>query len=374
MIRLTRPSIDEEDIEAVAKVLRSGYLVQGARVAAFEAAVAARLGSAHAVAVSSGTAALHLALLALGVGPGDRVAVPAYSWIATANVVELIGATTVFVDVHPGTFDMDAAALAAVLDSGGGSVRAVMPVHAFGQPADLRAILPLCEARGIPVVEDAACALGAELDGRLAGTFGRLGCFSFHPRKAITTGEGGLIVTEDPGLARALRILRNHGIDPDRPGEFVRFAFNYRLTEVAAAMGLVQLAKLDRILGARREAAARYGPLLAGVPVVRPVLRDGAAHAYQSYVVRIPDASAAERDRIVARLREGGVEATIGTSHMPMAACFRERYGYEQGDFPGADRAFAETITLPLYEGITPEDQETVARVLAAALSSPAKG
>ena len=215
MIRLTVPSIEEDDLQAVREALASGFLVQGARVAAFEQAVAQRVGAAHAVAVSSGTAALHVALVALGVGPGDLVLTTAYSWIATANVIELAGAEPVFVDIDPATFNLAPDRLAEAIDrlEASGSLRrvkAILPVHAFGQPADMTSIGALADAHGIPVVEDAACALGAAWEGRPAGSWGRCGCFSFHPRKAITTGEGGLAVTDDAELARTMRALRNH--------------------------------------------------------------------------------------------------------------------------------------------------------------------
>jgi dTDP-4-amino-4,6-dideoxygalactose transaminase len=257
MIRLTIPSIEADDLEAVRAVLESGYLVQGPRVAAMEDQLAAYLGTKHVVAVSSGTAALHLALLALGVGRGDLVVTTTYSWPATANVIELCGARPVFVDIEPDTFNLSPGRLEETLaelagkPGTAGKVKAILPVHAFGQLADMPRILELAGRYGLPVVEDAACALGATWLGRPAGTWGIMGCFSLHPRKAITTGEGGFISTADADLARRLRTLRNHGLDPQAPApDFVEPGFNYRMTEFQAALGSTQLAKLDRILAA----------------------------------------------------------------------------------------------------------------------------
>ena len=360
MIRLTIPSIDEADLAAVREALASGYLVQGPRVAAFEQALAGRAGTAHAVAVSSCTAALHLALMALEIGRGNAVIVTAYSWVATANVIELCGAKPVFVDIRPDTFNMDPAQLESALESTA-AVKAVLPVHTFGQMADMQRILELARRHGVPVVEDAACALGATLGGRQAGTCGAMGCFSFHPRKAVTTGEGGMVVTDDPALARRLRALRNHGQDPDSPSpDFILPGFNYRMTEFQAALGLTQMTKLDRIVAARRRLAAHYDELLRGTPLQPSGVAAGSEPVYQSYVALLPGSAAAHRAGLIGALKERGIETTIGTWHMPMTTYFRERYGHKSGDFPVADDVFARSITLPLYETLTFEQQEEV--------------
>lgn len=371
MIRLTIPSIDEEDLQAVREALASGYLVQGPRVAAFEQAVADYVGTKHAVAVSNCTAALHLALLALDIRPGDLVIVTAYSFIATANVIELCGAQPVFVDIQPDTFNMDPNCLAEVLkrlmaaSETARRVKAILPVHTFGQMADMPAILELADQYELPVVEDAACALGATLHGRQAGTWGVMSCFSFHPRKAITTGEGGMIVTNDAALARRLRALRNHGQDPDAPSpDFILPGFNYRMTEFQAALGLTQRAKLDRIIAARRRLAAHYDELLKDTPLQAPAVAPGSQPVYQSYVVLLPERAAAWRAEMITRLKEQGVETTIGTWHMPMTTYFRTRYGYRMGDFPVADQVFARSLTLPLYEGLSEDEQKQVVQRL----------
>jgi perosamine synthetase len=244
MIRLTIPSIEEEDLQAVEDVLKTGFLVQGENVAGFEKSLAEYLKADHAIAVSNGTAALHLSLLSLDVGPGDIVLVTAYSFTATANVIELCGAEPVFVDIQPDTFNMDPDCLRAELNrlmalkETRKRVKAILPVHAFGLMADMGRILAEAGKYGLPVIEDAACALGACLEDKPAGTWGTLGCFSFHPRKAITTGEGGVINTNDPILAKKLRALRNHGLDPDSPTpDFILPGLNYRMTEFQAALG-----------------------------------------------------------------------------------------------------------------------------------------
>lgn len=369
MIRLIIPSIEEDDLQAVREILVSGYLVQGPRVAAFERAVADYVGVQHAVAVSNCTAALHLSLLALDVRPGDLVVVTAYSWVATANVIELCGAQPVFVDVQPDTFNMDPMQLVQVMERLMGNsatavrVKAILPVHTFGQMADMPAILEVARHYRIPVVEDAACALGASRDGLPAGSWGSMGCFSFHPRKAITTGEGGMIVTNDAGLARTLRMLRNHGLDPESAtADFVRPGFNYRLTEFQGALGLTQFAKLERIITARQKAAAHYDQLLVGTSLYPPGVSPGVRHIYQSYVTLLPEETASRRAELIRHWREQDVEATIGTIHMPLTTYYRSRYGYCKGDFPVTDAVAARSVTLPLYETLSEEEQDKVVR------------
>jgi dTDP-4-amino-4,6-dideoxygalactose transaminase len=297
--------------------------------------------------------------------------VTAYSFIATANVIELCGAQPVFVDIQPDTFNMDPNCLAEVLkrlmaaSETARRVKAILPVHTFGQMADMPAILELADQYELPVVEDAACALGATLHGRQAGTWGVMSCFSFHPRKAITTGEGGMIVTNDAALARRLRALRNHGQDPDAPSpDFILPGFNYRMTEFQAALGLTQRAKLDRIIAARRRLAAHYDELLKDTPLQAPAVAPGSQPVYQSYVVLLPERAAAWRAEMITRLKEQGVETTIGTWHMPMTTYFRTRYGYRMGDFPVADQVFARSLTLPLYEGLSEDEQKQVVQRL----------
>lgn len=374
MIRLTIPSIEEDDLRAVCEALASGYLIQGKRVAAFEQAVADYVGIKYAVAVTNCTAALHLALLALDTRPGDMVIVTAYSFIATANVIELCGAQPVFVDIQPDTFNLDPNCLEEVLKrlmaarETSRRVKAVLPAHTFGQMADMTAITQLGSRYELPVIEDAACALGATLHGRQAGTWGMMGCFSFHPRKAITTGEGGIIVTNDAVFARRLRALRNHGQDPGATSpDFIVPGFNYRMTEFQAALGVSQMGKLDRIIDARCRLAAHYDELLRDTPLQAPAVGPHSQPVYQSYVVLLPELAAPHRPELIARLREERIEATLGTWHMPLTTYFRGRYGYRFGDFPVADTVFAQALTLPLFESMQRNQQvDVVHRVLSA--------
>jgi len=364
VIRLAAPDIDDDDIAAVSGVLRSGQLVQGREVASFEAEVCALLGSSHAVAVGSCTAALHLALLALGIRPGDEVIVPAFSWPATANVVVFCGATPVFVDIDEQSFAMDSAGLSRAISSGN-RIRAIIPVHPFGLMADIRRVMSEARTAGIPVIEDAACALGASIDGRPAGRWGTMGCFSFHPRKAVTTGEGGVIVTEDPVSARRLRMLRNHGQDPDAPSpDFVMAGLNQRMTDFQAALGRSQLRKLPALLTGRRAMAQRYDELLGDSTVRTPTAIEPSAHVYQSYVVLLRRERSGDRDAIIAQMRAAGVEASIGTHHIPLLRYYRTTFGYHAGDFPVTDTVASRAIALPLHSRLSPDDQARVVEVL----------
>jgi len=370
MIRLTIPTIEDDDLQAVQDAVASGFLVQGPRVAAFERAVAERVGVKHAVAVSNCTCALHLALLALDVRPGDLCVVTAYSWVSTANVVELCGARPVFVDVDLSTYNIDLDRLEKVLSqlmsnyATARRVKAVLPVHTFGHMADMQGLIDLCGRWNLSVVEDAACALGATLHGQQAGSWGEMGCFSFHPRKAITTGEGGMVTTNDDAIARRLRALRNHGLDPEAASDFIIPGHNYRLTEFQAGLGSTQMTKLQRIIDARCTAAHRYDELLDGSPLQSPRVMSGAGHIYQSYVTLLPAEAAPQRADLIRRAKEAGVETQIGTIHMPLTTFYRNQYGYRLGDFPTTDAVAARALALPLYETINAQLQRTVVEVV----------
>jgi perosamine synthetase len=368
MIRLARPDIDADDLAAVARTLETGYLVQGEAVAQFEEAVAARAGAEHAVAVSSGTSGLFLALRALGTGPGDEVIVPAYSWPATANVVTLCGATPVFADIDPVTWNIDPEQVEDLLRRNP-HITAIMPVHAFGGMADMPAIAAAVSGREVHILEDAACALGAQFDGRAAGSWGTAGGFSFHPRKIVTTGEGGMITTDDNTLATALRTLRNHGLDPTAPAPtFVAAGFNLRLTEFQGALGMTQLAKLDRLLARHREVAGWYAELLPGDLVTLPTGKSPGSHTFQSYVVLVSQELAGERDAIIADLRSREIEATIGTYHIPLTTFAASQGGYHAGDFPVTDSVACRAIALPMHSGLTADESARVAKSLTAIL------
>lgn len=371
MIRLVIPSIEKEDLETVCEVLKSGYLTQGSYVRDFEEAIADYVKTKHVVAVSSCTAALHLSLLSLGIKTGDLVVVTTYSWIATANVIELCGAQPVFVDICPDTFNMDPNHLETVLKNSRKTIKrskqlkAIIPVHTFGQAANMPEIIGVSEQYGIPVVEDAACALGASIRGCQAGNWGIMGCFSFHPRKAITTGEGGAVATKDKSLADRIRALRNHGQDAtSKNNHFIIPGFNYRMTDFQAAMGIRQLHKLDRIIATRRRLAENYNSLLSKTPVTAPNIFNGTGHIYQSYVILLPAQLKRRRNSMIDYMRRQGIEASIGTLHIPMTNYFQNRYGYKSGDFPVTDDVFARSISLPMYENLTEANQIQVVKTL----------
>ena len=367
MIRLTIPSIDRDDIKAMADAVESGYLTQGQRVASFEQAVADYVGTKHAIAISNCTSALHLGLISLNVRPGDIVLVTAYSWIATANVIELCGAQPVFVDIQPESFCMNPALLAETLkkltsnDETAKKVKAILPVHVFGQMAEMDKIISIADQYGLPVIEDAACALGAKWLNRSAGTWGVMGCFSFHPRKVITTGEGGMITTNDDRLAKTLRSLRNHGQDPDNKNlDFIMPGFNNRMTEFQAALGLAQMKKLDRIINVRRQLANQYDQLLVNKSLKPPKCSPKSWSVYQSYVVLLFDSSVLQLEELILRLREEGIETKIGNLNIPLTTYYRLRYGYSPGDFPVTDQVASSSLALPIFESLSYRDQEVV--------------
>ena len=346
-IRLARPDVGEAELAALAEVVRTGQLTMGPKVAEFEAAIAEAVGVAHAAVVSSGTAALHLALLALEIGPGDEVIVPAYTFPATANVVELCGATTVLVDVDPDTFNLDVAAVAAAVTE---RTRAVMAVHLFGRPVEWEA-LQTAVPQEVALVEDAAGALGACYRGTPCGALGVAACLSFHPRKIVTTGEGGAVTTDEAGFDMAIRRFRHHGWatlgDMPAPG------FNYRLPDLLCAIGVSQLARLEELLAARERVAGWYTERLEH-HVLTPSVAEGDRHGWQAYVVQLE-----RRDEALTALRDAAIEAQIGTWALHRLEPYRA-----QGDFPGADRAFARALALPFATTTTEEEVDRVAAVL----------
>lgn len=365
-MRLNVPLLDDDELDAVREVLTSGMLTQGARARELEDAVRTVTGTAHASAVSSATTGLHLALVALGIGAGDEVVMPAFSFPATANVVVQQGATPVFVDIDPDTFNLDADRAAAAVSS---RTRAIMPVHAFGLCADMDPINEIAGRYALPVLEDAACALGGVYRGRPAGSLGAAGVFSFHPRKIITTAEGGLITTNNSDLAHRIDILRAHGaIRQELYMEFVEAGFNYRLSDVHAAIGLAQMRKFDRILSGRRERAAELTRRLAGLEGVRPPSAPAdIVHTYQSYVVLLADHI--DRDGVIRSLRAREVETTLGTYGMHLQPYFIERFGEQAATLPHATRAHRQTLTLPLYPQLTDDELDLIAAALQLAIA-----
>jgi dTDP-4-amino-4,6-dideoxygalactose transaminase len=340
-------------------------LIQGPKVQTFEQEILAYLKPGHlSVLVSSCTAALHLALLALGVKKDDEVVVPAYSWPATANVVELVGARPIFVDIDENTFNLDPESLKALWKNKPATeVKALIVVHAFGLPAAMADILKLAQEAKLPVIEDAACALGSTLNGQAAGTFGEIGCFSFHPRKILTTGEGGLVTSGDSQILKTVKALRNHGLDPESPlPEFILPGFNYRLTDLQAALGLAQLKRFPEFLQKRRVLADLYTQIFQGSPIVPQQIPPEARSNYQSYVVKVP--AQVNRDSLIQKLAARGIAAGIGTWHIPLTKYYREKYGFKVGSFPKTDIVFQQSLTLPLHHGLTQNDITFVGNTL----------
>ncbi|RJR41444.1 MAG: DegT/DnrJ/EryC1/StrS family aminotransferase [Desulfobacteraceae bacterium] len=362
MLRLARPDIPEAAITEAVEVLRSGNLAQGEQVARFEAALAEYLDVKHAIAVTSGTAALHLAVLALGIGPGDDVIVPAFTYPATANVVELVGARTVLVDVGLDDFCLDVSHLKKVVTP---RVKAIIPVHEFGQSADMDGVMAFAERHGIDVIEDAACALGAEFRGRKVGTIGRLGCFSFHPRKAITTGEGGAVTTDHDELANMVRSLRNHGLDPESPGrmDFIRAGLNYRMTEFQAVLGRHQMTGLHELIEARQLQANLYDELLARIPGLKvPGRFPERRSVHQTYHVILPENIG--RADLILWLKDRGIETNLGAHALNCLTYFKSKHRSRAEDYLNATICWRRGLALPIGAHCFDEDIRRIAAEL----------
>jgi dTDP-4-amino-4,6-dideoxygalactose transaminase len=342
-IRLGWPELGDAELAEVAEVLESGMLTMGPKVEEFERLIAGICEVEHALAVTSGTAALHLAVLACGLEPGDEVVVPAYTFPATANVVALSGLRPVLVDVDAETMNIDPAKI-----NVGPRTKLVLGVHLFGRP------LRLHELPDVPLLEDAAGALGARYRGRACGGLGVAGCLSFHPRKIVTTGEGGAVTTNDDAFAAEVRLLRNHGWRSVVPADMPVPGLNYRLSDILCAVGIPQLARLDELLAARTRIAEGYSERLAHLPVLLPAADAGDVHGWQAYVIQVDD-----RDRILAELRSQGIEAQIGTYSLPLLAAYRD-----QGEFPGARRVFERALALPFHTRLTEDELDRVAGAL----------
>lgn len=361
MIPLARPCISDEECAAVERVLRSGKLIHGEECEAFEAELASYLGVPHVLVVSSGTAALHLALLALGIGPGDAVLVPDFTFPATANAVELVGARPVFVDVDASTYNVSTQGLADAIDrwQGPEQLRAIMPVHEFGCPLDMHGVMALARHHNLLVVEDAACALGTRCEDGMAGSFGVAGCFSFHPRKSLTTGEGGAVAVHDPELAKRLKLLRNHGMQPGRRGmEFVLAGLNYRMTNFQAALGRVQLTKLDGWIAARHGLQKAYRQILIDPFISLPV--EVVGHAWQTFMIVLE--KSVDRGQIISELARQGIECNLGAQALHIQDYFGMRYkeAAQELDSGIAERLFHQGLALPLFPALGMADVKRV--------------
>ncbi|WP_270886149.1 DegT/DnrJ/EryC1/StrS family aminotransferase [Pedococcus sp. 5OH_020] len=364
-----KPWLDEEEARAAAEVVTSGWLAQGPRVAEFESAFAARVGAAHGVAVSSCTTALHLALHLLGVGPGDEVVVPSFSFVATSNCAVYVGATPVFADVEPYDGNLSVRTVEPVLTE---RTRAVVVVDQGGMPADVEPLRRLCDSRGIALVEDAACAAGSQYHGDPVGAGALLATWSFHPRKLLTTGEGGMLTTSDGELAERARRLREHGMNISAAARhqsrqpvlesYLEVGFNFRMTDIQAAVGLVQLRKLDAMVERRRQLAGSYQAMLGDVPGLRTVEDSPWGRSnFQSFWVELDPGFPLSRNQLLTVLAEAGVSGRAGI----MAAHRQPAYaGVAHRELPVTERLTDNTLILPLFHTMSDAEQRTVVGVV----------
>lgn len=369
-IPLSLPDISEREISAVTATLRSGRLSIGPKLEEFESLVAARARRAHGIGVNSGTSGLHLALAALGVGPGDEVITPAFSFVASANCVLHAGATPVFVDCDPGTLNMCAAEVEKKITE---KTKAIIAVEVFGNPAGIAEIEALASRYELPLIEDACEGLGGRLGNRAVGNFGRVAVFGFYPNKQITTGEGGMIVTDDDRLADLCRSMRNQGraagtIASDAgQGSWLqheRLGYNYRLTELQAALGVAQMERIDELVEERQNVAQRYTRRLMGnADLMLPTVEPGVFMSWFVYVVRLSDRfTADDRDSILDGLRRHDVGAANYFPPIPLLPFYRRQFGHRPGDFPIAESVSHRTVALPFFSRLTERDVDLVAQ------------
>ncbi|WP_031070436.1 DegT/DnrJ/EryC1/StrS family aminotransferase [Streptomyces sp. NRRL S-118] len=354
-IPAARPVIGEDEIEAAVRVLRTGRVVQGPEVAAFEEEFSALVDGRHCVAVNSGTSALHLLLLAMGIGPGDEVIVPSFSFAASANAVRLVGADVVFADIEPGSFNLDPAAVEAAITP---RTAAIMPVHLYGHPAAMDKIMAIAGRHKLAVVEDACQAHAAALNGTPVGAFGTGGTFSFYPTKNMHSLEGGMISTGDAEIARTLRLLRNQGMEQRYANEIV--GANMRMTDVAAAVGRVQLAKLNGWTEQRIANAAYLSEHITAAGIVTPPVAEGARHIYHQYTVRV---QGGDRDAVMAKLTEAGVGNAVyypTPIHRLKPYWEPDQKAGRNWDLPETEKAAAEVVSLPVHPSLTQNDLERI--------------
>ncbi len=370
-MNITEPFFDENEIDHIRQCLTSKWVTQGPLTSEFESLIAERHQVIHALATTSCTAALHLATLSLGLGPGDEVIVPAFTWITSANCIEYVGAKAVFVEVDETTFNINPVLIEEAITK---NTKAIVAVHLFGLSADMDEINNIAIKHGLKVIEDAACAIGTTYKGKPVGGLGDLGCFSFHPRKVITTGEGGMVTTNNEEFAKLVNSLRNHGstglpqeyIDHPQPYAMTTFnnlGFNLRLSDIQAAVGVAQFKKLDIILAERRRLALSYTVLLQDVEeLITP--KDDLGHTYQSYVTRVSSGQRELRNRIMEKLSENGIQTRPGTHAVHRLGYYKNKYGLKTGDFPVSAKCEDTTITLPIFPGMTDHDQSLVVDII----------
>ena len=376
---LTRPVFDDQEIQSLARCLASGWVTQGPLTKKFEEQFRARHQVSHALATTSCTAALHLSTVALGLRAGDEVIVPAFTWVTSAHCAEYVGARAVFADVRFDTFNLDPKAFEAAITP---RTKAVVAVHLFGLSAEMDEILAIARKHSLHVIEDAACAVGTTYDGKPVGGLGTLGCFSFHPRKVISTGEGGMVTTNRADLASKVESLRNHGTtglpagDPaiGKPygmGTFNTLGFNLRLSDIHASVGVVQMTRLDGLLAERRHLAERYTQLLGGVEeITTPRTPAKCGHTYQSYVIRVLKGGKAKRNAVMEFLEARKIQTRPGTHAVHRLGYYVAKYGIREEACPVAAACEDTTITLPLFPGMTEAQQLFVVSSLKEAFKS----
>lgn len=360
-IPLTRPSIPEESISLVNEVIRSGMLVQGKYTQLLEQKFKDYFSGIETCMLSNGTATLHTALLALGIKPGDEIIVPAFSYVATANVVELVGATSVFVDVDEDTFNIDVHKIEEKITS---KTKAIIPVHEFGLACDIEAIMEIAKKHKLYVIEDAACALGAAQNGKLVGTFGDVGSFSFHPRKNITSGEGGLIVTKNHQLAKTIKTLRNHGIDPENAKmDFIAAGYNYRMTDFQSALLLPQVDLIKNIILKKEIISNYYLENIKNSKIKLPIIPKNRNHTWQTFHVVLDERM--DRNKAIEDLKDAGIGTNYGAQCIPSMTYYQKKYQLNSAKlFPNAYKNYNFGLALPIYDSLTQEELAHVVSVL----------
>lgn len=352
-IPITKPDINSDDISAVVSVLESGMLVQGKKVLSLEEKFANFLNVDYSSAVSNGTATLHLALLAAGIKLGDEVIVPAFSYIATANVVELVGATPIFVDIDISTFNINVNLIEKAITS---KTKAIIPVHEFGLPADMDSILEIAKQHNLVVIEDAACALGAKYKNRFAGTMGDFGSFSLHPRKAITSGEGGILLAKKQEHTNFIKSMRNHGIEMNEGVmEFIYAGYNYRMTDFQAALVSSQFERLETKIQTRQEIAKKYLSEIKNDKIKLPIQPLNYLHSWQTFHIILDDSI--NRTKMITELSEKGIGANYGAQCMPYMKFYLDKYKLDcEKNFPSAMKSYKQGLAIPMYENLDKDE------------------
>lgn len=359
-IPITKPYFTKEEEDAIVSTIKSRWIIQGPRVEKFEKKIASYLGVKHAIAVSSGTTALHLALIALGIKEGDEVIVPSFSFIASANCILYVGATPIFADIDPKTYNVDPKDIEKKITK---KTKAIIVVHQIGLPAEMDQIMDIAANKKLHVIEDAACSLGATYKGKQTGSIGDIACFSFHPRKSITTAEGGILTTNSNDIAELLKSLRNHGVVRENGNDVYRYlGYNYRMSDINAALGLAQFKKLNAILGRKKELAEKYSEAFSdNRNITIPFAPFNVKHTYQSYMIRVKGGRE-NRDRVLKELEKKGIACRASIMAIHREPLYVKMFGMIS--LPETESANDEGIIIPLYMQMTDKDQQFIINTL----------